>query len=82
MAQSNPNAAVRAANGFAGTTHILEVSNVSVVTTEAACLEAQNEGFVVVAVEDDVTNDGCHIALQGAQATPSITGTTLVVTFG
>ena len=25
MAQANPNAAVRAANGFVGTTHILEV---------------------------------------------------------
>ena len=47
-----------------------------------AVREAQNEGFVVVAVEDDVSNDGCHIALQGAAATPSITGTTLVVTFG
>ena len=51
MAQANPNAAVRAANGLVGTTHIL-------------------------------SNDGCHIALQGAAATPSITGTTLVVTFG
>jgi len=79
MAQSNPNAAVRAANGFAGTTHILEVSNVSVVTTEAACLEAQNEGFVVVAVGGTSTGD--HIAVQGAGATPSITGTTVVATF-
>jgi len=82
MAQANPNAAVRAANGFVGQTHILSVDDVSVVSVEAACLEAQNEGFVVVAVEDDVASDGCHIALQGAQATPSITGTTLVVTFG
>ena len=82
MAQANQNAAVRAANGLVGTTHILSVDDVSTVSVEAACLEAQNEGFVVVAVEDDVSNDGCHIALQGAAATPSITGTTLVVTFG
>ena len=81
MAQANPNAAVRAANGFVGTTHILEVDDVSAVTVEAACTEAQNEGFVVVAVEDDVASDGCHIAVQGAGATPSFTGATLVVTF-
>ena len=82
MAQTNPNADVRAANGFVGKTHILAVSDVSAVSVKAACLEAQNEGFIVVAVEDDVANDGCHIALQGAGATPSITGTTLVATFG
>jgi hypothetical protein len=82
MAQANPNAAVRAANGFVGQTHILSVTDVSTVSVEDACVEAQNEGFVVVAIEDDVASDGCHIALQGAQATPSITGTTLVVTFG
>ena len=82
MAQANPNADVRAANGFVGKTHILSVSDVSVVSVAAACTEAQNEGFIVVAVEDDVANDGCHIALQGAGATPSITGTSLVATFG
>ena len=81
MAQANPNAAVRAANGLVGTTHILSVTDVSVVSVAAACLEAQNEGSVVVAVEDDITNDGCHIALQGGATTPSITGTSLVVTF-
>ena len=80
MAQSNPNAAVRAANGFVGTTHILEVDDVTAVTVEAACVEAQNEGFVVVAVEGVVS--GSHIAVQGAAATPSITGTTLIATFG
>ena len=79
MAQTNPNAAVRAANGFVGTTHILEVDNVSVVTVEAACTEAQVEGFVVVAVTGVVS--GSHIALQGAGATPSIGGTTLIATF-
>ena len=79
MAQANPNAAVRAANGFVGTTHILEVDDVTAVTVEAACAEAQAEGFVVVAVEGVVS--GSHIALQGAGATPSLTGATLVVTF-
>ena len=80
MAQANPNAAVRAANAFVGKTYILEVDDVSVVTVEAACLEAQNEGFVVVAVEGLAS--GNHIALQGASATPSITGATLIATFG
>lgn len=82
MAQSNPNAAVRAANGLGPNTHILSVDDVSVVSVQAACLEAQNEGFIVAGIEDDVANDGCHIALQGAGATPSITGCTLVATFG
>ena len=80
MAQANPNAAVRAANGLVGTTHILEVDDVTAVTVEAACTEAQSEGFVVVAVEG--LTSGSHIALQGAGATPSLTGATLVVTFG
>ena len=80
MAQANPNAAVRAANGFVGTSHILEVDDVTAVTVEAACAEAQAEGFVVVAVEGVVS--GSHIALQGAAATPSITGATLIATFG
>ena len=82
MAQANPNAAVRAANGLVGTTHILSVTDVSTNSVEDVCVEAQNEGFVVVAIEDDVANDGCHIAVQGAAATPSLTGATLVVTFG
>ncbi len=79
MAQTNPNAAVRAANGFVGTTHILEVDDVTSVTVEAACLEAQNEGFEVVAVQG--LTSGSHIAVQGAGATPSITGATLIATF-
>lgn len=79
MAQANPNAAVRAANGFVGTTHILEVDDVTAVTVAAATAEAQAEGFVVVAVSGIVS--GSHIALQGAGATPSITGTTLIATF-
>ena len=79
MAQANPNAAVRAGNGLGPRTDILEVDDVTAVTVEAACLEAQNEGFVVVAVEGLVS--GSHIAVQGAAATPSITGTTLIATF-
>ena len=79
MAQANPNAAVRAANGLVGTTHILSVDDVTAVTVEAACAEAQAEGFVVVAVEG--LTSGKHIAVQGAGATPSIGGTTLVATF-
>ena len=79
MAQANPNAAVRAANGFVGTTFILEVDDVTAVTVEEACVEAQNEGFVVVAVEG--LTSGSHIALQGAAAVPSITGATLIATF-
>ena len=82
MAQANPNADVRAANGLVGSTHVLSVDDDSTVSVKAACLEAQNEFFTVVAVEDDVANDGCHIAVQGAGATPSFTGATLVVTFG
>ena len=79
MAQANPNAAVRAANGFVGTTHILEVDDVTAVTVEVACAEAQVAGFVVVAVEGLVS--GSHIAVQGAGATPAIGGTTIIATF-
>jgi|TARA_R110002074_G_scaffold310910_1_gene481799 hypothetical protein len=81
MAQANPNAAVRAANGFVGTTHIMAVTDVSVKSVADVTAEAQAEGFIVVAIENDVASDGCHIALQGAGATPSLTGATLVVTF-
>jgi hypothetical protein len=80
MAQANPNAAVRAANGFVGTTHILEVDDVTAVTVAAAVAEAQAEGFIVVAVDGVVS--GSHIAVQGAAATPAIGGTTLIATFG
>jgi len=79
MAQANPNAAVRASNGLGPHTDILEVDDVTAVTVEAACLEAQNEGFVVVGVEG--LTSGSHIAVQGAGATPSITGTTVIATF-
>lgn len=80
MAQANPNAAVRASNGLGPRTDILSVDDVTAVTVAEACLEAQNEGFIVVAVE--ALTSGSHIALQGAGKVPSITGTTLVATFG
>ena len=70
MAQANPNAAVRAANGLVGTNSIMSVTDVSVNSVADVVAEAQAEGFHVVAIEDDVANDGCHIALQGAGATP------------
>jgi hypothetical protein len=74
---SNPNAAVRAKNGLGSTTHIVTI-NTATATVEEACIEAQNEGFTVAAVEG--TADGSAIALQGT-GTPSITGGTLVATF-
>jgi len=80
MATITNSATVVAGNGLGGKTHILTVDDVSAVSVAAACAEAQNEGFTVVAVEDDVASDGCYIALQGT-GTPAITGATLVVTF-
>jgi hypothetical protein len=59
----------------------MAVTDVSAVSVKAVCTEAQVEGFIVVAVENDIASDGCHIAVQGAGATPSFTGATLVVTF-
>lgn len=81
MASLTNSATVVAGNGLGPTTHILTVDDVSAVSVEAACAEAQQEGFTVVAVEDDVASDGCHIALQGT-GTPAVAGTTNVVTFG
>ena len=69
--------AVRAGNGLGGKTHIVSI-NTATATVEAACAEAQAEGFTVAAVEG--TANGNHIALQGT-ATPAITGGTIVVTF-
>lgn len=69
--------AVRAGNGLGGKTHIVAI-NTATASVEAACAEAQAEGFTVAAVEG--TANGNHIALQGT-ATPAITGGTIVVTF-
>lgn len=79
MAQTT-SATVTAGNGLVGNTHILSVDDVAVVTVAEACAEAQNEGFIVAGVEG--LTSGSHIALQGAGATPSITGCTLVASFG
>lgn len=77
MAQVTSTAAVAAGNGLGSTTHIISI-NTATATVEAACAEAQNEGFTVAAVEG--TANGNHIAVQGT-GTPSITGGTIVVTF-
>ena len=74
-------AAYTAGNGLGPKTHVLTVDDVSSVSVATAAAEAQNEGFTVAAIEDDISNDGCHMVLQGS-GTPSITGCTLVVSFG
>lgn len=78
MAQANPNAAVRAANGIGPKTYICSV-NTGTVSVENACKEIQAEGGTVVAVEG--TANGDHIAVQGG-STPSVSGVTVVATFG
>ena len=75
MAQANPIADVRAANGLVGTT---SSPNRRSSFFAAACLEAQNEGFVVVAVEDDVSNDGFRTLTRRSGNIPPLV---LVVTF-
>lgn len=77
MASVTSTGAVVAGNGLGSTTHIISI-NTATASVEAACAEAQNEGFTVAAVEG--TANGDHIAVQGT-GTPSITGGTLVVTF-
>ena len=79
MATVSTNATVTAKHGVP-TTHVLTVDDVSVVSVATAMQEAQVEGFTVVAIEDDISNDGCYVMLQGT-GTPSITGCTLVVSF-
>lgn len=79
MASVSTNATVTAKNGLP-TTHVLTVDDVSTVSVATALTEAQQEGFTVVAVEDDISSDGCYVMLQGT-GTPAVTGTTLVVSF-
>ena len=70
-------------NGLGATTHILSVTDVSTTNIDAIRLEANAEGFTVVAVEasnNGAMQDGDIIAVQGT-GTPSITGTSLVGTF-
>jgi|14_taG_2_1085336.scaffolds.fasta_scaffold01232_4 hypothetical protein len=74
---NNDNYAVRAGNGLGSTTYVCSVAT-GTVTVEAACLEIQNEGGTIAAVEG--LADGNHIAVQGGP-TPAVTGVTVVATF-
>lgn len=74
---TDTNGAVVAGNGLGPKTYICSVAT-GTVTVEAACLEIQNEGGTIVAVEG--LADGDHIAVQGG-ATPAVTGVTVVATF-
>ena len=56
MAQVTSTAAVVAGNGLGSTTHIISI-NTATATVAAACAEAQNEGFTVVAVEGIANGD-------------------------
>jgi len=70
-------------NGLGATTHILTVDDVSAVDIDAVRVEAENEGFQVVAIEasnSGAMQDADLIAVQGT-GTPSITGCTLLGTF-
>jgi len=70
-------------NGLGATTHILSVTDVSTTGIDAIRLEANREGFTVVAVEasnSGAMQDGDIIAVQGT-GTPSLTGCSLVGTF-
>ena len=70
-------------NGFGATTHILSGDNVSANGIDTIRLEANREGFTVVAVEasnSGAMQNGDIIAVQGT-GTPSLTGCTLVGTF-
>ena len=81
---SNPNAAVVAGNGLGPVTHIIAVTDVSVVSTEAVITEATagdaNDNVYTVAGVEGIA-DGNHVALQGAATAPSLTGATVVATF-
>lgn len=80
---SNPNAAVVAGNGLGPVTHIVSVAtgtaSVADLIAEATSGDANDNVYTVAAVEG--TADGNHVALQGAETAPSLTGGTVVVTF-
>ena len=78
MASVSTNATVAAGQSFGPKTHILTFDDISSTTAAAACAEAQQEGFTVVAIQGIANTN--HFALQGS-GTPSITDCTLVVTF-
>ena len=80
MAQANPNAAVRASTGLGPVTYICSVAT-GTISVEDACTAIMNQrgGATIAAVEGTSTGD--HIAVQGGP-TPSISGVTVVATFG
>ena len=81
---TNTNGATVAGNGLGPVTHIIAVTDVSVVSTETVIAEATagdaNDNVYTVAAVEGVA-DGDHVALQGAEAAPSLTGATVVATF-
>ena len=84
MATVTNNAAVVAGNGLGPVTHIIAVTDVSVVSTatviaEATTGDANDNVYTVAAVEG--VADGNHVALQGAATAPDLTGATVVATF-
>lgn len=80
MAQANPNAAVRASNGLGPKTYICSVATGTISVADACtALTTQPGGATIAAVEG--VADGDHIAVQGGP-TPSISGVTVVATFG
>jgi hypothetical protein len=84
MASLTNNASADSAmNGLGSTTHILTVDDVSAVDIDTIRLEAETEGFTVVAIEasnSGAMQDADLIAVQGT-GTPSFTGCTLLGTF-
>ena len=80
---TNPNAAVVAGNGLGPVTHIVSIdtdaATVAAAITQATTGDANDNVYTVAAVEGTADDD--HIALQGAEAAPDLTGGTVVVTF-
>ena len=66
----------KAGNGVGGAFHVL--TNTTGANLDTVLLEAQLEGFTVIAVEG--TGDADYIILQGT-GTPAVGGTLLVVSF-
>lgn len=80
MAQANPNADVRAANGLGPKTYICSVATGTISVADACTAITTAPGGATIAGVEGVA-DGDHIAVQGG-ATPSVSGVTVVATFG
>jgi hypothetical protein len=80
MAQANPNAAVKAANGLGPKTYICSVATGTISVKDACLAITTAPGGATIAGVEGVAN-GDHIAVQGG-ATPSVSGVTVVATFG